>query len=289
MIDVAWDMETGDPDDLFTLFLLCGHPQVNLKCVTVVPGTPAQIGLVRQVLAWFGLDIPVGTYNIASEKQINLQWYYETFGKIPPSEDAELGYEVLLAHLDEQTTLLTGAPLKNVGALLKSGRELTLGRWVCQGGFAGEGVVPPEKQLPQFKGLTTCPSFNLNGDPKAVLAGLVHPNIKSRYFVSKNVCHGVYYDVAMHQIFAELKGQSLALDLIWKGMDAYLQQYPQGKKFHDPLAACCAIDPSIGTWAEVEIYREKGEWGARLSHHTNTMIITDYNHERFVKVLTQVT
>jgi hypothetical protein len=27
-IDVIWDMETGDPDDILTLFLLIGHPKV---------------------------------------------------------------------------------------------------------------------------------------------------------------------------------------------------------------------------------------------------------------------
>ena len=49
--DVVWDMETGDPDDFLTLLLLLGHPQVNLKAVTVTPGTREQVGLVRQALA----------------------------------------------------------------------------------------------------------------------------------------------------------------------------------------------------------------------------------------------
>lgn len=39
MIDVVWDMETGDPDDFLTLLFLIGHPNVNLKAVTVTPGT----------------------------------------------------------------------------------------------------------------------------------------------------------------------------------------------------------------------------------------------------------
>ena len=45
-INVVWDMETSDPDDFLTLLLLIGHPRVNLKAVTVTPGTPDQIGLV---------------------------------------------------------------------------------------------------------------------------------------------------------------------------------------------------------------------------------------------------
>jgi len=52
-------------------------------------------------------------------------------------------------------------------------------------------------------------------------------------------------------------------------------------------AACCAIDPSIATWAEVELYREKGEWGSRLSPGSGLEIITDHDHEKFVSVLTE--
>jgi hypothetical protein len=31
---------------------------------------------------------------------------------------------------------------------------------------------------------------------------------------------------------------------------------------------------------------EHGEWGARLSPNSRTWIITDYDHEKFVKILT---
>ncbi|BAZ27654.1 hypothetical protein NIES4074_00810 [Cylindrospermum sp. NIES-4074] len=65
MIDVVWDMETSDPDDFLTLLFLIGHPLVNLKAVTVTPGTPAQIGLVRHALTqWFGLNIPVESHDL---------------------------------------------------------------------------------------------------------------------------------------------------------------------------------------------------------------------------------
>jgi len=58
-----------------------------------------------------------------------------------------------------------------------------------------------------------------------------------------------------------------------------------GKKLHDPLAACCAIDLEIGTWRSVEMFRERGQWGSRLSPGSNTRIIIDYDHERFIDVL----
>jgi pyrimidine-specific ribonucleoside hydrolase len=196
---------------------------------------------------------------------------------------------VLLRCCGEGTTLITGAPLKNLGSAMRlGGEQFQLGRLVAQGGFAGVGVVPPEQQLDKFKGRTTCPTFNLNGDPKSALTALSHPGIAERRFVSKNVCHGVVYDQALHRRFAAIKGRSRSLDLIWKGMDAYLDPRGEpgdGKKFHDPLAACCAIDQAIGTWAEVELYREKGEWGSRLCPGSKTWIITGYDHERFVRTL----
>ena len=292
MLDVVWDMETGDPDDLFTLCLLIAHPKVNLKAVTVTPGAPDQIGLVRQVLQWLAVNIPIGAYNIEHPKKIVSDWYYEVYGDFQPSTDALVGWQVLAEYCDEQTTLITGAPLKNLGRVVRKSlaQEITpfrLGRWVAQGGFAGEGVVPSEKQLEKFKGRVTCPTFNLNGDSKATLRALSYPHIGIRRFVSKNVCHRVYYDAEMHILFEQLMQVHPAYGLIWQGMDAYLKSYPEGKKFHDPLAACCAIDESIGQWVEVELFREKGEWGARLAESSGTWIIIDYDHQKFIDVLTE--
>jgi inosine-uridine nucleoside N-ribohydrolase len=160
-----------------------------------------------------------------------------------------------------------------------------LGRLFIQGGFAGEGVVPPELQLEKFRGLVTCPSFNLNGDPKSALLAVAHPRIGERRLVAKNVCHGVVYDPALHERVAAVRDASASLALIWAGMQHYLKEHPGGKIFHDPLAACCAIDPSIATWAEVEVYRARGEWGSRLSPGSGTRIIVDLDRERFAQVL----
>ncbi len=96
MINVVWDMETNDPDDFLTLIFLAGHPKVNLKAVTVLPGTAAQIGLVKHTLSqWFKLDIPVGARNVDSEKQAVSQWHYDAYGSIPPSRDALPADEIM--------------------------------------------------------------------------------------------------------------------------------------------------------------------------------------------------
>jgi pyrimidine-specific ribonucleoside hydrolase len=291
VIEVVWDMETQDPDDFLTLLLLLGHPEVHLKAVTITPGSPDQVGLVRQALAWFGRDLPVGAHDLDHAKSCVSFWHYRAYGSIPPSRDAVPGGEVLLRYCNDNTTLITGGPLKNLGDALRldalrGENTFRLARLVAQGGFAGEGVVPRELQMDKFKGMTTSPTYNLNGDPASALAILGFPGVGVRRFVSKNVCHGVWYDWEMHLRFEAMKKKSLSLGLIWKGMDAYLSRQPAGKKFHDPLTACCAIDESIGTWAEVELYREKGSWGARLAPGSRTWIITGYDHDKFVQTLT---
>ncbi|CAB9500896.1 Inosine-uridine preferring nucleoside hydrolase [Seminavis robusta] len=44
------DLETGDPDDLFTLMLAAAHPKLNLLAVTITPGSQDQIVLVKYIL-----------------------------------------------------------------------------------------------------------------------------------------------------------------------------------------------------------------------------------------------
>jgi inosine-uridine nucleoside N-ribohydrolase len=300
-IPLVFDMETQDPDDFLTLLLLLGHPRSDLRAVTITPGTPDQVGLVRRALEWFGRDIPVGAHNLdhrtASAKRGEgpgegshgprgvcvSSWHYKAYGEVPPSRNALSGAHVLREVCDENVTLVTGGPMKNLGAALKL-PGFRLGRLVAQGGFAGEGVVPPEKQLEKFRGRVTCPTFNLNGDPPSALAALASPAIGRRLFVSKNVCHGVVYGPELHTKVEAVKRRSKYLELIWQGMEYYLSKR-EGKAFHDPLAACCALDESIGTWAEVNLYRERGEWGARLASGTRTQIIVDYDREKFEQTL----
>lgn len=355
MLDVIWDMETGDPDDFVTLLLLLGHPRVRLLGVTITPGTPDQVGVVRRALEWFDRKLPVGAFNLEhrpptkTERLCVSSWHYKAYGDLPPSRDAVPGPDLLHELCGPETTLVTGGPLRNLGrAIQKPGFQL--GRLVVQGGFAGEGVVPRERQLEKFRGLVTCPTYNLNGDPASALAVLACPAIASKRFVSKNVCHGVHYDEALHARVAPLRDRSRSLDLIWRGMDVFLaksrrrrpprndeitsatvrlvgpdqklellstadalaravasrldlvvvndelppvcrllpgeSQDAEGKKLHDPLAACCAIDESIGEWAEVELYRERGKWGSRLSPGSNVKIITGHDQEKFIATLT---
>lgn len=284
-MDIVFDMETGDPDDFMTLLLLLGHPRANLRAVTVTPGTMEQIGLVKWACERLDRNLPIGSFDPNCDKKCVSSWHYETYGDIPPAWPADHAGSILKDMCDENTTLVTGAPLKNIGKAMEFG--FRVGRWVAQGGFAGEGVVPPEKQLEKFRGMRTCPTYNFNGDPKSALRALEYEGIGHRRLVSKNVCHGVFCNAELNRRIGGK--QAPHLQLIHRGTEAYLAKHSGGKKFHDPLAACCALTPEIGEWAEVKLFREKGQWGSILSPGSNTWIIVDYDHERFVETLTEVT
>ncbi len=290
-LDFVFDMETGDPDDFLTLLLLLGHPRVNLRAVTLTPGTRAQVGLVQHaVREWFGRDVPVGGRDLDRDRDCVSSFHQKAFcsrlpgGQLPRATDAEHAPDLLRRVCDADTTLVTGGPLRNLREALEG--DFTVGRWVAQGGFAGEGVVPRALQLPKFRGKATCPTYNFNGDPKGARAMLAHPGIGRRRLVSKNVCHGVVYDRDTHARVVAAAPESLSLTLIAEGMGFRGGFDRNPKKLHDPLAACCAIDEAVGTWAEVELYRSKGQWGSRLNPGSDTSIIIDYDRERFLDVLT---
>lgn len=287
VMDIVFDMETGDPDDFMTLLLLLGHPRSNLKAVTVTPGTREQVGLVRWACAQLapGRYITVGAFDPGRDKRCVSDWHRKVYGDIPPKDPDDRGGFVLKRCCDKDTTLVTGAPLRNIGVAMDLGFEV--GRWVAQGGFAGEGVVPPERQLEKFRGMATCPTYNLNGDPKAALRALEYGGIGHRRFVSKNVCHGVVADQALVDRVGAKAETAPHLELIHRGMAACLDGRKGGKKLHDPLAACCALTSEIGRWREVRLFRERGQWGSVLTPCSGTWIIVDYDHEKFVETLTE--
>ncbi len=294
------DIETGDPDDLFTLALMATHPSVNLKGVTVVPGGLDQIGLVKKVLRLVGRsDVLVGA-NVKDDGKARVgdyyrkwlgdiepcqpdttvfgafieNWYADNYG---PSEDAYAELTKIIEGLKD-CHLLTGGPLSNIGHL-QDEWEITqawehyknpmFASWTCQGGFVGANIVPKDKQLPKFAGQITVPTFNLNGNPKAALSLLGGEMFGRIRMVGKNVCHGFIFNE--NDVNSLPKGKRAGLDLLIEGVKTYCslqrkrggacKKKPEGKAMHDILAAIMCIDPSCGEWVTGTPYREKGKWG----------------------------
>ena len=285
---MAFDMETQDPDDALTLCILATHPEVRLRAVTVNPGSRAQIGIVRHLLERLERsDVRVGAGRPDHPKRCVSGFHYRWLGEVSEADADGLAADVLReAHQASGGALriVTGGPLTNVAAFLNAGSPEVLGITV-QGGFAGDSVVPEEHRLGKFMGKETCPTFNLNGDVRAAFKVLDYGNFGMRRLVSKNVCHGVAWGPEMHERMTPLKDQYAGLSLVWEAMDLYLARKERGKLLHDPLAACAAIDPFIIRFAEVEVYRERGEWGSRLKDGTGTFISTALDRPRFERVL----
>lgn len=285
-INIAFDMETADPDDVLTLCMLSHHPKVNLVSVTVTPGSLHQIGLVKHVLKLLGKSIPVGSKNKNHPKECVSAFHYKWLGPIEPVEPDGIGSDILEQAIKEypDLTIVCGASLGNIGALLD--KDIYLNKLVVQGGFAGDNIMPPELVLEKFKGKITCPTFNLNGDVPSALKVLTSNKINTKVFVSKNVCHGVIYNNEMHEkILPYIDLGNSGLNLMVRGMVHYLKKNPAGKAFHDPLAACVAIDQSICQFEPVEIYRERGEWGSKKSENMNAIISIKVDVDKFIQTI----
>lgn len=295
----VFDMETGDPDDILTLLFLGAHPEVQLRAVTITPGTKEQVALVQWLLEQMDLrHVRLGAqeWPTNGDKPVPLNaQFYQSFGRSPAGKlRCERADQVLVDCCDETVTLVTGGPLHNLAAALQMD-GFQLGRWVAQGGFAGEGVVPAEKQMDKFKGLEVCPTWNFGGNIPAAQAALSSLAIAKKICVSKNVCHSVNYDMQWHEALgaaaqAEARNApkarpAVALGMMHEAMDAYLRHKPGGKKLHDPLALAVALEESVCELAEVQLFCQKGKWGSRLSPGSNIWISVAYDAVKFQATL----
>jgi len=298
-LPIIFDMETGDPDDVLTLLLLAAHSDVHLKAVTISrTGSRDQVALVRWVLLKIGLGhLRVGAQDWPrnfDDPPLKDRFYQgQNFGRLETGkDDCELASQVLLDCCDEHTTLLTGGPVGNLAAALST-EGFRLGRWVAQGGFAGEGVVPRKLQMDKFRDKTYNRTFNFGENPRAASTALKSKKIGHRICVSKNVCHRTWYDDSksgwhgcVEEAVRTTRDQGgppvrlKALELIHKVMSNYLKHKP-GKMLHDPLAAAVALDRSVCSLKEVEFGSHGDTWGCWLQPGSGTWVSIDYDESKF--------
>lgn len=275
-------METGDPDDVMTLAMLATHPRVRLTGVTVMPGDPEQVLLVRRILSFLGKgSVPVGGSLSAAPARRVSPFYTRWLASCGvPSVEAEPVIEaskVLRVSIDQQAHLLTGAALTNIWNFYQevvwvTRRNPLFESWTCQGGFAGDNVVPVEDRLEKFNGMLTCPTYNLNGNPKAAEGLLAQPSMMGPIrLVSKNVCHGFLCEWEDAVI---KKDMHPGLVLMLRGTQMYLSDKKKPKALHDTLAAALMLDPWAGTWVRGTPYREKGKWGFTPDPKGHVEIVT---------------
>ena len=277
MIDLIVETDIGrDPDDFFALCYLIGCGKVDVRLITISPGDRDQVALAKFVLSEVGLDIPVGVgkkdRNKSSVGGVHVE-ILERYDSPRELEHDGHGPELIEQTLEQYPAcqIFACGPLNSVGRFFKEHPDVPLGRATMQGGFCGYDVHGHDVvTLEKFIGKTTVATFNLNGDLKAVRAFL-DARIEDRRFVGKNLCHTIVYDVDRHQQMSTPRNRAHALFL--EGMNLYLEKHPDGKKFHDPLAAVAHLHPEIFTWVTGRLFRQRGGWGTEPAEEGDRIAI----------------
>ena len=100
----------------------------------------------------------------------------------------------------------------------------------------------------------------------------------------------------MHKQVEQVYQKTTGLSLIYQGtiaekshsnpsgMEVYLDK-KDGKKFHDPLAACAALNPSICKWKQVRMMHEGREWCCYEDTQSHIFIAIFADLAKFVQTL----
>lgn len=267
-----------DPDDFLAICWLVSAG-VSIQGIVLHPGDPQQISLATFLCHQLGLDIPVAaaiadrdkTFNLGVHQEI-MDLYASSGATTKPNSSSDDVFEFALQDIPECSLLVLG-PVKASASWLKK-TERVLYRATMQGGFLGYNVYRPKVTLDKFEGMTSCPTFNLNGDRKGGEVFISSEKIKERRFVGKNICHTVTYNAETHKSF---KVKCRASELFYELMDLYLKRHDE-KKLHDPTAAVCHLHPEIGTWVRGKTVKEGSGWATRLSENADYILADiDYN------------
>lgn len=277
----------GDPDDFFTICYLL-KAGVDIEAILVSPGHPYQVGIVKFICDYCGVNIPIG---IANYKKYKIQDYTGFHKKIidkyklSPSQKSDgLGYEIaesIFSSNPDITCFCIGA-LKNFGMFMKRNPDTHIKKFYMQGGFISYDCIddPDLVRLEKFENKTVCPTYNLNG---AVNSGilLTQMNIDDRRFISKNVCHTIIFNSEKYiemMDYWKNKEKDKPYELFLKAGETYDLQNKE-KKFHDPSAAACLLHPEIAKWTEGQLYHTKQGWGTDITK-TGSKIITSINYQK---------
>ena len=277
----------GDPDDFFAICYLL-NAGVNIKAILVSPGHPYQVGLVRFICEYCGVNIPIGVSDPNKCHSTDYTGFHKkmimTYG-IPESQKSDgIGYEIAesIYKDDPNVTFLAIGPMKNLGEFMRRNPLIHIRKFYMQGGFIGYDchTDPNIVRLPKFEGKTVCRSYNPGGDIEACKL-LTRTYVDDRRFISKNVNHTILFDSAKYaEMLSVWEGRTpeAPYELFLKAAVAYDFQKRE-KKFHDPTAVACLLHPEVATWAEGQLYYTSQGWGFSVGQ-TGSRITTSVNYSK---------
>lgn len=124
-------------------------------------------------------------------------------------------------------------------AHLAEGRNLTF-----QGGFLPYSLHLPQVILPQFEYKTSVPTFNFNGDRRAV-EKILEAKLGCRHFCGKNVCHTI--TLTREDVCQFAPPRTVAGEIYDEALHLYFSKHSD-KKLHDPTAFVCHTHPDVPVW-----------------------------------------
>lgn len=214
-----------DPDDCIALAYLIEHGCIP-NVISITPGWDQQISALTGFLNCYDI-FPT----ICCSKNCESNEKFNTGGhRIFPVSTAARKFmyltHVKFQHFQDQKALIIG-PALNLGGKLKC-EELYF-----QGGYSPNSVNP----LSKFEGIEAVQSFNPSGAKSDFNKLLETPDIRYRYYIGKNVCHGFTKE---------------NLGKIWIPKNKIVRKFwdnlKPNKKMHDVLAAMLCLNKDLGIW-----------------------------------------
>lgn len=253
-----------DPDDFFAIAWLLEN-NFKIDAITITPGDPDQIAVARLLCKLYGVDIPIGVPNLTRDKRSSGGVHYELLDKykMPKTATADgIGREILSSF--QAGDIIVLGPCTNIAKWLDE-KNPYITRATMQGGFL------PTNDLPKFAGMTSCGTFNLNGDRKASEIFLSYPVAGRRQMCGKNVCHSVILNESKAHLFTGFLGE-LAKRYTESG---------KTKAMHDLVAVVCHNMCNVGQWVRGKTYYAgNATWSTRL-YENGDYILKNLWHDDF--------
>lgn len=260
-----------DPDDILAICHLveAGH---TIAGIGLVPGAPEQVKLATGLRRSLNMDFPVGVSKLdAKQEKVGVHdTIIKTYGWRDTKHDG-LSQDVFRSVFEKEpdVSVLIIGPAPGIGKVA----HLCKKEVFFQGGFLPYNLHQPTVVVDKFVGQEAVPTFNFNGDRKAVDA-ILAADCKRR-FCGKNVCHRVL--MTKDKIPLMAPARTIAGQIYCEVMRLYFQKHSE-KKLHDPTALVCCLHPEIATWFLGRPIRVGGRWST-VPDENGDSILADVNDE----------